>query len=363
MLQFSVRGGDGAAPPFQVARTGPGRTATGVYSWTETNHNLAQMGDARIHHYLPQCYLKGFTRDGSKDSHLVGINLHGGSTFETRPRNVGAIRDFNRLDGFPPGALEQELAVFEAEVDAALIRIGKARSIANSNDWNAVLSLMALFAIRNPRQRETNTDFLDRVARKIMSVALATPERWESQVKQMAAAGALKDAPEVSYEEMKEFHERGEYDISVATGWHIMTEFKTMGPVLQTMGARSWFLGIAGAESGGFVTTDHPVCLMHNDAEPLSPNRPVGHGLANTTLIFPINWELLAVGTFEGSAGAAELTPLQVATMNSAICFFARRQIYARDLDFKFFGEDDRETISGAELADRIAKADGVYPR
>ena len=139
-----------------------------------------------------------------------------------------------------------------------------------------MLNLMALFAVRNPRLRETARDFIDSTSRLMMSLVLATPERWESQVRQMKAAGVIDDEPRVSYEQVKRFHEKGEYDIEISTASHIAREFKTHDSVLKTMAARKWLLCIADLESGGFISSDHPVCLMHSDGETPSIGRPVG---------------------------------------------------------------------------------------
>jgi hypothetical protein len=87
------------------------------------------MGEARRHHFLSQCYLKGFTADGTKEGKLFVINTSDGSTFETKPINVAVERDFNAVEGRPPGELEGKLAQLEGVLGAALDRIVSARSI------------------------------------------------------------------------------------------------------------------------------------------------------------------------------------------------------------------------------------------
>ncbi|MFZ3064317.1 MAG: DUF4238 domain-containing protein [Nitrospirota bacterium] len=67
---------------------------------------------ARHHHYLSQCYLKGFTKGDSKKSKLTVIDFREKKLFETTPRNVGGIRDFNRIDieAIDQNALEKSLS-------------------------------------------------------------------------------------------------------------------------------------------------------------------------------------------------------------------------------------------------------------
>ena len=79
---------------------------------------------ARHHHFLSQCYLRGFTKGNSKKSKLTVIDLLQNKHFETKPRNVGGLRDFNRIDveGVDPIFLEKSLAEFEGEAARALKR-------------------------------------------------------------------------------------------------------------------------------------------------------------------------------------------------------------------------------------------------
>jgi hypothetical protein len=76
---------------------------------------------ARRHHYLTQCYLKGFATERRKPRLFV-IDISARKTFRTGPENIGAIRDFNRVDlpGIAPDQLEKEYAKFESDVGPAL---------------------------------------------------------------------------------------------------------------------------------------------------------------------------------------------------------------------------------------------------
>jgi len=311
------------------------------------------MTEPRIHHYLSQCYLKGFTPTGRKDGQLFAINLSDGSSFRPKPANVGAERDFNRIEGLLPGALERALSGFEAEVDAALVRVRQSHSIDEHEDWNAVLNLMALFAVRNPRFRGVVRDFVEETSRLMLDMTLATPQRLEVEVRSMKAAGGIDDEPRIRYDQIKRFHEENDYRVEVPKSWHIKTELKSHDKVLRTMRDRRWLLCMANQAPGGFITSDHPVCLIHSDGTFPSFQRPVGHGLANSTVIFPLGHKLLTVGTFEGSSGVRQLSPLQVGYMNSIVYAYAERQIYARDDTFDIILGAD--LISGAELSRRLA--------
>lgn len=312
------------------------------------------MTEPRRHHFLSQCYLKGFTADGTVDGKLYVVNVSDGSTFETKPINVGVERDFNAVEGMPPGELERGLSKFEGVASAALNRIIATRSLANGDDWWTVLNLIALFAVHNPRWRNQMTEFSTDLMRKMMSLALATPERWASQVTRMKAAGALNnEEPEISYEEMRAFHEKGEYDIRLARGWLIGMELKSLQPVLETMADRKWTLCLAPADSGGFITCDHPVCLIHEDGTLPTFSRPLGHALQGSALLIPISRGLLGIGTFGGRGGVVTPSDWQMAYLNGIVAVHVHRQIYAANDQFKVL---DRQhvPVSGQDFVAQI---------
>jgi hypothetical protein len=214
-----------------------------------------------------------------------------------------------------------------------------------------------MFAVRNPRHRNAISEFFADLSKKVMSLALATPERWASQVTRMRAAGVLKEnEKEVSYEQLKEFFERGEFDVNVSRGYRISLEMGAIEPVLKTMENREWTLLIAGPQTGGYITTDHPVCVTNGDGVPPSFQNPIGHGTTGSTLIIPICKDLLAIGTFTGLRSVVHATNLQVAMLNSMVVQFAERQIYAADDQFRIISTKGRKPISGAAFAQFIAE-------
>ncbi len=311
---------------------------------------IKPMGEARGHHYISQCYLKRFTRNGSKKSHLWVCDLSNGSSFSTAPANVAKVRDYNRIEGLPPGELDNRLGVFEAAADKALDIIEQSRTLDDFDAWVHVLNLAALFAVRTPRMRETVRDFHEQVARMTMDLVLATPERWESQARKARAAGHIPHDSDVTYEQIKDFHERGEYKVIVPTTRHIGYEFKVFEPVLRTLVDRKWTLCVAAPNSGGFIATDNPVCLMHSDGEPTTLMRPVGHGLTGTTVLFPVSRDLLAVGTFEGEGGVRTLPREFVAYFNALLMGYADKQVFAADDRFFFSQGPGKPLRRGGDL-------------
>ena len=129
-------------------------------------------------------------------------------------------------------------------------------------------------------------------------VMVSTRERWESTIRGATAAGYMKGTPGVDYETMKAFVDSGEYSVELAREHHIKLELETFDSILPCLFHRKWLLLQAPAKSSGFITSDHPSCLIWD--KPMQGVFPPGLGLRHTELLFPISRELAAVGNVRG---------------------------------------------------------------
>src|SRR5271163_3012576 len=145
---------------------------------------------ARRHHWVPQCYLKGFAKDPDKPQLFV-IDGKERRTFCTAPANVAAERDFHRIEveGYAPDALENSFSGFETDLAKALGRIISGRALNDEQDRAYLLNLKALIAIKNPRHRENMRRAQEHTARIIMDLVTSSPERLASQVRRAKADG------------------------------------------------------------------------------------------------------------------------------------------------------------------------------
>jgi hypothetical protein len=110
---------------------------------------------------------------------------------------------------------------------------------------------------------------------------------------------------------------------------------------------RNWMLLIAGDDAGDFVTSDHPVVLMGAPSS-FAGRQPVGYGMTQTAVLFPVTRKLFLNGTFEGQDGIHRLGREDVALLNSSVIFGAERQVYAHDERFTYSRSD--RFASGDEL-------------
>jgi len=307
---------------------------------------------AKRHHYLPQCYLKGFSKPRKRGkSHHVHVYDRSGKTFNANIINIATKKDFNRveIEGHPPDAFEQGLAKFEGELGPALVRIRESRSLKNDADRALLFNFIGMLAIRTPRLREAVRDVHEQTAHIIMDLATATKETWEGQMRQMKAEGYVPKR-EVPYEYVRAAVVGKKFRIEVPTERHIDREMNSLDPILQTLFKRKWVVLLPPKKSAGFVTCDHPVCLIFSEPKMRDKFYGPGHGLARTELIFPIGTCMAIVGAYELEEDAIELNEDRVATVNGALVTYADRQVYAANPDFTYSTQENENPRQGSSL-------------
>jgi hypothetical protein len=308
----------------------------------------AKAAAPRKHHYVPQFYLRGFV--GERDQLFV-TDRPSEKSFRTPPKNVAAERDFNRveIEGMDPGVVEKALAEFEGKVAPALERIKETKSLANKEDRDALMNLISALAIRNPRTRSTINDFIGELVQKAMEIGLATEERWNSQVAQMKKAGVWDEGANVSYADMKKMVEERRHKIEVAKEFNVAVELDQHDGLLQHLANRKWQLVVANEGSGGFVTTDAPVCIQWADGGDHGIYSP-GFRVAGTEVIIPLSTKLALRGTFEGEEDVVEGDIFTVGSINSIVISNCNKQVYAHDHSFHFMRPLPQAIGSGATL-------------
>jgi hypothetical protein len=320
---------------------------------------------ARRHHYVPQCYLRGFVTNPKKPKLFV-IDGKDRRSFHTAPMNVAAERDFHRIEveGVPPDALETAFSGFETDLSDALQRIIASRSIKDQEDRAYLFNLMSLMAVKNPRHREGMRDFHEQIIKQMMSLMTATPERWASQVRRAKADGAVSSDSDVNYETMRKFVEEDQYKVSVKPGWHLAMELKSLDAVLPFFFNRNWALFRAPPGKTGFITSDHPICLMWADPKERTRNFPgPGFGMKRTQIVFPISNELAVIGAFEAREEEMDAPEWLIAQINGTVAIYSERQIYAKNANFMYRLAHNTRTMRGNELvADQARQRPGRQP-
>ena len=308
---------------------------------------------AKRHHFVPKCYLESFSVKNTKKkkSNLYAFDVVDRKVFRPAPDNVALQTDFNtiNLEGHEPDAFEKAMASVESDIGPALVRIIAAKSLANQGDRTFLLNLIGLLHIRNPRQRERSRGFRDRVAKVVLDVAMSSPQMWESQIKKAQDAGFVAKDAETDYDTLKKGFNPDDYKIVVPNEENIRVEMDTFDHILPLLFDRKWVLAKAPEGSAGFITSDHPVCLMWSEPDPNRGNRGPGLKHKGTEILFPISPNLAVIGAYELENGEADLTEEEVASSNGTIALFAQRQVYAPTMNFRY-QIDQSQLPKGAAL-------------
>ncbi|WP_426176105.1 DUF4238 domain-containing protein [Massilia sp. TWR1-2-2] len=242
---------------------------------------------ARKHHYVPQCYLAGFTDNGRKDGWLNARRLDGVAAFPSRPQGVGAERDFNRvdIDGHRLDALETALSKFENELAPILAAVAKSRTFPAADDLNLILNLASLLHARHPEVRKriksANTD----LAMNIMRTVTNNTARWEHEMKAAQDAGYMDPAEQLCYEDAKDFIDRGEFTVEADPTRQHVFEFDAQDAALKKLGKMSWSLFVSGEFD--FISTDRPVTIRSRGRHAAAA--PAGLADADAEVLFPLH--------------------------------------------------------------------------
>lgn len=292
----------------------------------------------RSHHFISQFYLRGFTNNGSKKSKLSVIDLEQRKYFETNTRNVAAIRDFNRVnvEGLKPDAVEADLSNYENRVAKSFKKVNDSLLFSGEDKLN-ILSLISLFSVRNPAQRENRRKGEEEVMNLITKISLESKDRWEALSKRN-----LDNSQMLSYEQAKIIQQTSTFKLEVPNEQNIHKELLSSQQILKTLVKRKWTLIEATIDSGFFITSDNPVSLSWIDPEkiPLFYRNSPGFAGLNTTVYFPISKRLALIGEYSGRDGHLKVDKKTVATLNTFMLKNTQKQVYCYSLMFDYLWSD-----------------------
>lgn len=310
------------------------------------------MKTSQNHHYLSQCYLRGFTNKDNKKSRITVFDLKRKKIFETNTRNVGGMRDFNRIDinGFEPDAVEKTLSTFESKVASALRHINETFAFDGENK-NNVLAFIALLSVRSPYMRRHWEKLVSDEWDIIEGIMLQSKKRWNSIAAQMKEDGY---PDEISYEEMiemREMQKSGKIAFTLSTEFHLYREFISINIIYPLLLKRQWLLIHAAGKTGPFITTDKAVLLTWKEPEKIPPfyRDSPGFGMSDTQVIFPLSQRLLLIGELGGKEGIISGNTELIARLNSIVAISAFEKIYSPHEHFYFMVKEN-EIREGTQI-------------
>jgi hypothetical protein len=311
---------------------------------------VAKEGAAKQQHYVPQYYLRGFVNERKQ---IYVVDRPEAKFFRVPTVAVGGDKYFNLITSsrVNPFGGEEALQELEDKVAPALERVKAAQSLADENDRNAIMNLMAAVTLRNPKQRAAINEMVQGLGIINAAAGLETKERYEQMVAGAKSQGLKID---LAYEEMKAEFKKNPDLFKLpppSKDFNIMMEAKFHDPLVHVYEGRQWQLLVASDDSGGYVTSDHPVCLRWCDSKEHGSMSP-GFGVLETEVIFPLSHKLAIRGRFDEEESILHADREIVAEINSLLISNCHNQVYGRDALFGYKRGPKEEVGSGAHLFD-----------
>lgn len=277
--------------------------------------NPKQGSEPRKHHFVPKCWLRGFTETGKKDGRLWVTDFSLKKQGVATPGKIGWLRDFYRLsDPAPdPVFIENQFSKLETAIAPVLKILDSERRAPRPDELDSLIEFMAVQWVRVPAYRPFAFRTMDSVVRKKLAEELHSPETWLASLR---AQGISPDAPGVDYEGAKAYFESPNFGIEAETDWYIDRAFRDAQGILPLLRQRHW--GSCISENGRFIASDNPVCLDGARAEMV--------GFKNAAIVvYPVSRHVALAGTLRRASHPSTLN--YIAQINTMMMLTADTQV------------------------------------
>jgi len=281
--------------------------------------------EARAHHYVPQCWLAGFTDTGEIDGMLYITDLKRRRQWRCKPSEAGHRRDFYRVDDetvVDPLVIEKGFAKIETDVAPIFKLLTQEKRGPSSSELETLLVYMAIQWIRVPTFRAI-------VGQTIFShfseELLSSPEAWQQAKRKV---GIPDENTDTDYVKMREALDSGQIVFSGQPAFYLQKGAYLINEICDSLQKRIWRWLVS--DSGQFIGSDSPVAMDGPSGVPA--------GFKNAGIItYPVNRHLLLYGTLE-EVESPYLTTKLIARHNTFAMLSADEQVYSHRSDFHWLG-------------------------
>lgn len=236
---------------------------------------------AKLHHTVPQFYLRGFATDIER---ITTVRLPGDKRYTSRIRNTAATNRFYSIDGHPDGADVFEKALSQLEGDAAsVIRAIDGGTWPLSEEQREILTtFMAVQHLRGPDHRRTIEYLAAQMTR--LQVQVTGRDNVKQWVEKRYGVEVDDDEAETLWQQATQ---PSGPPITIAPIAHIEQIIDGAGGLLPYIVSRPWKL--VRFKRRSLITCDSPVALVPDPNE--EPWRGVGFAMA-WGITFPLTRKL-----------------------------------------------------------------------
>lgn len=295
----------------------------------------------RKHHYVPQFYLAGFTKNDSATDRLYVFDKERRTSWPSTPKGSAHQRDFYAIDGEVDGdpmTIEKKFSKLEGQWNTALQQIINSETIPDDESFGDLMMFIAFMAVRVVRFRDFQSDAVDRIHKALVHTQLSTETGRASFRKIIEEQkGPLSDE---MFDKLVEFGQSDDYEVNYDQS-HYVHEMLRMGIELApALSLRNWRLWKAEDDSPDLICSRSPVAATWATAPPpgMSLFSPA-FGTPNTIVSVPLNRRLALVGMLEVELPTRQLDRDGVASVNSMTSMYAS-QFYSSEPDFIWMMHD-----------------------
>src|SRR6266853_3306867 len=143
--------------------------------------------EPRAHHYVPQCWLAGFTDSGQKAGRLWVTDFSRKKQWPTTPPNAGHERDFYRVSSpqDDPVIVEKLYSKIEGGIAPILKALDEEQRGPTHQELEGLCAFMAIQWTRVPAFRPKMLSIAHKVNRATMKKALESPDSWKRALKKL----------------------------------------------------------------------------------------------------------------------------------------------------------------------------------
>lgn len=283
------------------------------------------MNQPRKHHYVPKFMLAGFTRQGTASGELHVVDLKRRQLRRSTPLNEGHARDHFRVDADDPFAVEKTVdRTVEGPAAAVLSEIIQRGQLPHEPEKRgALMSLIAMLAVRVRPRRKQAQDFFADAAAMLENLTASKYEIYRSQV----VAAGMEAPSQADYEEHVQYlrsKDRARWTPDRTT--LVMQELQLSATIFPLLWDRHWCLAVTREPGVEFVCSDSPVVLMDPNEDGLAGP---GFGLRSTSVMVPLWRGGLLVGTWGQCQPLVVVGREQVADFNMMTIANAHEFVWA----------------------------------
>lgn len=220
---------------------------------------MARGASSKLHHYLPQGYLRGFATD---ENHIRVRPLDKARpSFTANVRNVGARSHFNTLeDALEPDGFEKDLSQLEGSAIAIMRRLVSGELPIPEEDRELLAYFVALQAVRGPETRRNLDQLRAHMVRA--EIGMGGRNNVSKWVKRHLGVEPTAEEAERIWDEAVQ---QGGPPVKFSNHWQIEHMLGMADEILPYIQMRPW--SVVHFEKRALLVSDAPVSLVSREDE------------------------------------------------------------------------------------------------